>query len=83
MFDIARMFHVEGGVEAVKKWPFSRYRKYRQYWLEYTRRDLMKRGIDPDPKPEEDDKPRYWIEEGDAQPFKGRAWSDEVAVTRG
>jgi hypothetical protein len=44
----------------------------------------MKRGIDPDPKTDEDDdKPRYWIEDEDSNPYKGRQWGDEVVVTRG
>lgn len=80
MFDIARMFRVEGGFEAVRKWPRRKYLKYRAYWVEHYRRDLMKRGIDPDPKKDEDDDtPRYWVEEDSSSPFKGSEFTDEIA----
>ena len=80
MFDIARMFRVEGGAEAVAAWPTTKWKKYRMYWVEHTRRDLFKRGINPDPPQEEDDDtPRYWVEEDDSSPFKGASFTDDIA----
>ena len=75
------MFRVEGGAEAVEAWPRTKYLKYRSYWIEYQRRELAKLGIDIDAKREEDDdRPRFWIEEDKSSPFAGASWGDEIAT---
>ena len=72
------MFSVQGGAEAVEKWPRKKYLRYRAYWIEFTRREYAKLGIDLDKKDnEDDDKPSWYVEEADSSPWKGTEFGQE------
>ena len=67
-------------VEVVKRWPYSRWRRYRAYYSWYRRNEYRLHGFNVDPKAEDDGKPRFWIEQGDgSDPFAGKTWDTETA----